>query len=237
MKRTHEERDYSDEDEDEDGMPFGGDSSSSDENVEGGCVNEEAVFKRLMKEQLQQVQTEDRQYAMQDARKQQLGMQQQRLPQPQQRSCGQTTVTSTSQQVVQAPAGVRATSVPTTVTHHAVNNVIDAADVNVLNSVFVNSKGRQVSMLYVIVFYKVSCAACVNYRQRFAQFYHEHHPGVAFVYVNAENPAFAPYVKQMGIRMTPTFVFMKACNVIAKVEGFNQQEKQVIDTYLFKLKL
>ncbi|MDD5753158.1 MAG: thioredoxin family protein [Methylococcales bacterium] len=96
------------------------------------------------------------------------------------------------------------------------------SSVQELSQIFTCSKSQNKTALYVLVFFRNGCPACEKYKAYQTQNgIHAHYSDVNFVYVDVQNAAVTPYVNQLQIQAVPTFVFMKGCNVVAKLQGFD----------------
>ena len=183
---------------------------------------------------------------------QQMMMQQQSVP-PQQyhqqqaqkySAAAATTSTSASSHVVQQqqqPQMMNGFMMPVQWTPVAsAAGVSEVKTVQELSKVFECSKNTDRNKLFMIVYKRPGCPACVKYETA-CQSLHAQFPRAAFVHVNVTamgsngRPMFEPYMTQAGISAVPTFVFLKGCAIVAKVEGFGDQQYRDIQTLLYKL--
>lgn len=114
----------------------------------------------------------------------------------------------------------------------AMGNSIFSPDFNVtelhhaaqLSQMLACSRDKAPNSIYVLVFHKAACPACVNYKQRHAQATHAANKDVTFAYVDVMNPEFRPYVQQFGVSSVPSFVFVRGCKSYGVMSGFNPAE-------------
>ena len=109
-----------------------------------------------------------------------------------------------------------------------------------LSRVFDCSKNKDRNKLYVIVFKRPGCPACGKYDAAADQLYNAV-PGVQFVEVNVTattgtgQAAFANYMQNLRINAVPTFILLKGCAEIMRIQGFGPQQHHDLLAYMSKL--
>jgi glutaredoxin len=103
-------------------------------------------------------------------------------------------------------------------------NVVEVRHAAQLSQMLACSRDKAPNSIYVLVFHKTSCPACINYKQRHAQAAHVANKDVTFAYVDVQNPEFRPYVQQFGVASVPSFVFVRGCKSHGAMTGFNPEE-------------
>ena len=103
-------------------------------------------------------------------------------------------------------------------------NVVELRHAAQLSQMLACSKDRSPNTVYVVVFHKQSCPACINYRQNHALALHAANRDVTFAYIDVNNPEFRPYIQQFGVSAVPSFVFVRGCKSYGVVAGFKQDE-------------
>lgn len=237
---TRDDYDY-----DTDSMGDDSDEDAEDLDDEEPSTEQERKYREFMKQEALRWDMQERQ---QGTMHQQGMMQQQQQPVFQQHqaqkysaTAATTTTSASSHTVQQQPQMMNGFMMPVQWTPvGSAAGVTEVKTVQELSKVFECSKNVDRSKLYMIVYKRPGCPACVKYESA-CRAMHAQFPRAAFVHVNVTamgsngRPMFEPYMTQAGISAVPTFVFLKGCAIVAKVEGFGDQQYRDIQTLLYKL--
>lgn len=230
---------------DTDSMGDDSDEDAEDLDDEEPSTEQERKYREFMKQEALRWDMQERQ---QGTMHQQGMMQQQQQPVFQQHqaqkysaTAATTTTSASSHTVQQQPQMMNGFMMPVQWTPvGSAAGVTEVKTVQELSKVFECSKNVDRSKLYMIVYKRPGCPACVKYESA-CRAMHAQFPRAAFVHVNVTamgsngRPMFEPYMTQAGISAVPTFVFLKGCAIVAKVEGFGDQQYRDIQTLLYKL--
>lgn len=245
VKRAEETYARDDCDYDTDSMGDDSDEDAEDLDDEEPSTEQERKYREFMKQEALRWDMQERQ---QGTMHQQGMMQQQQQPVFQQHqaqkysaTAATTTTSASSHTVQQQPQMMNGFMMPVQWTPvGSAAGVTEVKTVQELSKVFECSKNVDRSKLYMIVYKRPGCPACVKYESA-CRAMHAQFPRAAFVHVNVTamgsngRPMFEPYMTQAGISAVPTFVFLKGCAIVAKVEGFGDQQYRDIQTLLYKL--